>query len=335
MLVIDTFSRLDGYTAFPYPIINNFCNFILLMLCPVIPSLWFMYIHYQVFHDWSKARGWFYPLLIVNALNIVLVVISQFAGWLYYIDSKCFYHRGPLFLITVIFLTFLIAESELIVIKNRKSIEKKYYLSLILFPVIPFACAILQIVYYGIPFTLNGVALSALIVFINIQSRSMSIDYLTGAYNRKKLDSYMQKKISMSNETKTFSSILIDIDDFKYINDTYGHNMGDYALETSVMILKNCLKESDMVARFGGDEFCVVLDVSNADNLKKIVNRINKALKIYNEYSNKLYKICFSMGFAVYDCKSHMNALEFQKHIDSLMYKNKRAKKVKAVKDYN
>jgi diguanylate cyclase (GGDEF)-like protein len=117
------------------------------------------------------------------------------------------------------------------------------------------------------------------------------------------------------------------MNNFKSINDTFGHDVGDDALETSVKLLKSCLRANDFIARFGGDEFYIVLDVSNRDDLEATVSRINHCIEKFNESNLKPYKLSFSMGYAVYDCHSHMNVEEFQKKIDMLMYENKRVNK--------
>lgn len=174
---------------------------------------------------------------------------------------------------------------------------------------------------------LNGVVLSILIVFLNIQNHSIYTDYLTGVNNRNKLDIYLKEKISASNKNKTFSAIMIDLNDFKCINDTYGHDIGDDALQISAKLLNSCIRVKDLIARFGGDEFCIVLDTSDIVDLESIVSRMKSSFEKYNEFSDKPYKLGFSCGYAVYDYDSNMNVEEFQKHIDKLMYENKQVEK--------
>ena len=89
---------------------------------------------------------------------------------------------------------------------------------------------------------------------------------------------------------------MIDLNNFKYINDTFGHDMGDNALEISAKLFNSCIKSTDFIARFGGDEFCIVLDVSDRSVLEEIVCRINRTIKEYNESGVKPYKISVSMG---------------------------------------
>jgi diguanylate cyclase (GGDEF)-like protein len=327
MLVVDIFSRFDGKPGSIYPVINHLANFLIFLLNPILSSLWLLYAHYQVFHKERKTRQWLYLVYAINAVNVVMLVLSQFFGWFYYIDSDNIYHRGPLFWFPVSITVALILTAFVLIIANRKKIEKKHYFSLVFFAFPPFMCSILQFIFYGISLVLNSVVLSLLIVSFNIQDRSIYIDYLTGVNNRKKLEIYMKEKISTSTENKTFSAILIDMNNFKSINDTFGHAMGDDALETSVKLLKSCLRANDFIARFGGDEFYIILDISNRNDLEETVCRINNCFEKYNESSSKPYKLDFSMGYSVYDYLSRMKVEDFEKQIDMLMYKNKRADK--------
>lgn len=323
LLVVDIFSRFDGQPGTIYPVINHFGNLLIFLLNPMLPSLWLLYVHYQVFQEEEKTRRLLYPLLAVNGINALMVVLSNSFGWFYYIDSDNIYHRGPLFLASASFTVILLLMTFVLIIVNRKKIEKKYYFSLVFFAVPPFVSIILQILFYGISLMLNSVVLSMLIVFLNIQNHDLYTDYLTGINNRKKLEIYLKEKVSTSTEDKTFSAILLDLDNFKSINDTFGHDMGDHALQTSVKLLNSCLRSNDFLARFGGDEFCIVLDISNRIDLEEIVFRINDCIVRYNESSNQPYKLGFSMGYAVYDYHSHMKVEEFKKQIDILMYQNK------------
>lgn len=331
MLFLDILSRFDGKPATIYPILNSIGNFLMFLLSPILPSLWLIYVHFQVFCKERKTRQLFYPLYAINAIHAVVLILSQFFGWFYYIDLDNIYHRGPFFLLSAFITIALMFIAFVITVKYRKRLEKKYFLSLVFFAIPPFACIILQIAFYGMSLILNSVVLSLLVVFLNIQNRSIYTDYLTGVNNRKRLDAYLKEKVSTSTKDKCFSAILIDINNFKSINDTFGHDMGDNALENAAKLLKNCLRSNDFIARYGGDEFCIVLDVSNMIDLEAMACRINNCVEKYNESSSQPYKLEFSIGYAVYDYHSHMKAEEFQKQVDILMYENKQTiKKQKA-----
>jgi diguanylate cyclase (GGDEF)-like protein len=327
MLVIDILSRLDGKPNTIIPIINHAGNFLIFMLSPILPSIWILFVYNHVCNDEGKIRRLLYPLLAVNAAHAMILLISQYFGWFYVIGPDNVYQRGSLFLLSALFTGSLLIVAFALIILNRKKIGKNHYFSLLFFAVPPLVCIILQIAFYGISLILNSIVLSLLIVFLNIQNHSMHTDYLTGINNRKKLESYLKKKVSMITENKTFSSILIDINNFKSINDTFGHDTGDEVLQISAKLLKSCIKSNDFIARFGGDEFCIIPDSSDMSEVEIIVQRINRYIEKYNETSGSPYKIGFSMGYAVYDYYSGMTSQDFQKHIDKLMYQNKRLNK--------
>ncbi len=327
LLVLDVFSRFDGRPDTIYLFINHIGNFMVFLLNPILPSLWLLYVHVHMFQKEEKTRRLLYPLSAILAVNAVLVVLTQFFGLYYNIDSDNIYHRGPLFLFPAFITITMILAAFVIIMGNLKKIEKRAAFSLLFFAVPPFLSIILQIAFYGISLMLNSVVLSLLILFLNIQNHSMHTDYLTGVNNRKKLDHYLKEKIRTSTENRTFAAILIDLNNFKLINDTFGHDAGDNALQTFVRLLQSCLRSNDFIARFGGDEFCIVLDASSRTDLEEIIHRINDCIEKYNAISDQPYKFGFSMGYAMYDFHSHIKAEAFQKQIDVLLYNNKQANK--------
>ncbi len=327
MLAMDIFSRFDGKPGTFYAFINQLGNFIIFLLSPVLPAFWLMYVYSQLRSLQQKIKRWLYLLPAVIVLNTIMLVLSQFYGWFYTIGPDNIYHRGPLYWFPVSVTAILAVSAYILVLVNRNNINNKHFISLVLFPVPPLVCIVLQVSFYGISFILNGAVLSLLFAFISIQNERLNTDFLTGAYNRKGLDAYIRQKINACAENKTFSIILLDLDNFKMINDTFGHNKGDQVLVNSAKILKGCLKSNDFVARFGGDEFCIVLNISRRDELEAAVSKIHEHIENYNQNSFEPFRLSASMGYAVYDYHSHMNAEEFHAQVDALMYENKRNNK--------
>ncbi len=328
MLFVDILSRLDGNAHPLYPMLNSIGNFLIFLMNPIIPSLWVAYVHLYVFCDEKKTRHLIYFLCAINVIYIITLIVSQFYGWFYYIDSKNIYHRGEFFIFPALITIFLLLAAFAIVTINHRKLNKKSFFSLIFFSIPPSISILLSIRFYGISLMLNSVVFSLLVVFLNIQNYSMYTDHLTDVNNRKKLDAYLRKKIKSCTAEKGFSAILIDINDFKYINDTYGHSIGDQALETAAKLLKSCLREDDFIARFGGDEFCIILNISDKDDLEAMVCRIHSTTEAYNIIESHLYSIEFSMGYAVYDKNLYAEAADFLKHIDTLMYQQKQKKTI-------
>lgn len=326
LLVMDIFSRMDRGADTIYFFTNHFGNFMIFALNLVMPSLWLLYVYIQILQEESKLRRLCSFLVVLNCVNVVMVVVSQYDGWFYYIDSKNIYHRGPFYLLPVIIAIILIALAYLLIIKYRNSMDRKQVFTLAFFAVLPCVGIALQTVFFGISFMLNSIVISLLLVFLNIQNNNLYTDYLTGVYNRKKFELYLREKIRTSRENKTFSAIMLDVNNFKKINDTLGHDVGDSALRISTNLLKSCLRTNDFIARIGGDEFCILLDISNKSELEEIVHRINHCFQVYNANSKQPYEIYFSMGYAVYDYHS-MKLEDFIKQLDILMYENKQQSK--------
>jgi len=134
---------------------------------------------------------------------------------------------------------------------------------------------------------------------------------------------YLDAKIRSSSPKKTFGAIMIDIDDFKKTNDTYGHDKGDIVLKDLVDILKSSVRTTDSVIRTGGDEFVIIAAIKYENDINIIYNRINDNIKKYNSV-NKI-KISLSIGYDIYS--SNLNFNEFLVNVDKKMYRIKRAKK--------
>jgi len=325
MLITDTMGRFDGKPDTFYPLLNHFGNLTVFLLNPIVPALWLMYVYHQVYQSEKRAKRLLIPSGILLAIHTLMVVGTQYYGWFYTIDEQNIYHRGPLYVLSPCVLFVYLFVAVVMVIHKRKGMEKKLYNSLLFFIVPPLVMTILHILIYGVSLALSGLVLSILIVYLNIQNRSLITDHLTGAYNRKGFDMHLREKIRASQRGKAFSAILLDYDHFKSINDTFGHDMGDQALMQSSELLKTCIRHTDFIARFGGDEFVILLDTANKSELEAVVQRIHDAIERYNKENQYPFSIGFSAGYAVYDRSIHQSADDFVRLLDRMMYQMKQA----------
>jgi diguanylate cyclase (GGDEF)-like protein len=326
LLIIDylawVFNALPGRA---FMILNAGFNCLLYVAAPAAPISWTFYIYYQVLQDEKKLHRIKKPLYALFAANSVIAILSLFTGWYFSVDVQNIYHRGPLFVIYVLYNYAMILYSAFIVLRNRKTIEKRYFYSLLLFFVPPTIGTLLQTFIYGVSYNWVGMALSVLIIYFNIQNRSLNTDFLTGAYNRRQLDGYTKAKAR--SEGNAFAAIMLDLDNLKAINDAYGHDTGDDALKDAVSVVRGGIRENDFIARIGGDEFVVILDIHNEDELKAAKERIEQGVAAFNKNSGRQFKISFSYGYSIYNVKSGMGLDDFFKQIDTLMYMDKNEKK--------
>ena len=105
-------------------------------------------------------------------------------------------------------------------------------------------------------------------------------DYLTGLYNRRKIHEIIETEIIRSKRyNSAFSVILIDIDDFKIVNDTFGHNTGDKVLVQFSGTLKHTIRESDIASRWGGEEFLVIMPETTIDGASALAEKLRSNIE--------------------------------------------------------
>lgn len=163
-------------------------------------------------------------------------------------------------------------------------------------------------------------------------------DDLTGLYNRRGFALAAEQELKHAFRRKEELTLLFfDIDNLKMINDTFGHIEGDKVIKSAAMALRSIFRESDIVARWGGDEFVVLaLDVPNG-RVPVLLERLEKGLKQYNELNADSYALMFSLGIANYDSEKPFNLSEMVRIADKMMYKDKQEKKLSrsAILNYN
>lgn len=148
------------------------------------------------------------------------------------------------------------------------------------------------------------------------------VDSLTGLYNRRYFDLYVEKAIPLSELTDApLFLIMIDIDYFKKINDTYGHHCGDEVLKGLASILRTNLRASDALIRMGGEEFVILLPETILEECKHIAERLHNEVKQTKIiYENKEISLTISVGVAQYN-KEPIN--KFVEKADSALYQAK------------
>lgn len=153
-------------------------------------------------------------------------------------------------------------------------------------------------------------------------------DDLTDFCNRRGFFTLMEQQLKMAKRLKTPILLLYaDIDNLKKINDTFGHNEGTKAIIDAADILKSTHRESDIMARIGGDEFVVFPVGAKEDNAEVIKTRLQKNIDAHNNKNNRCYKISISVGIKEFDPLA-LNSLEDIIHqADILMYEDKKSKK--------
>ena len=319
--------------ALCYPLNRTFnLLYYILQLFPGL--LWVMYCDWKVFESRAglAKRAWLYALPLV--LCAVLTLINLQTGWLYTVDEQNLYQRGPLLWIfwCVSFL-YLGYGSALALCKASKCFNELkfefYYLAA--FPLPPLIGVILQMLFYGLSLIWVSITISLCFIYIKVQNNQISSDELTGLNNRRRFNQYVTSKRLAGPMENDLCAMMIDLDHFKSINDTFGHKAGDAALVLAADVLKNyCHGKRAFLARTGGDEFVILLPMPSREDADRLTRRLGNELKLESERRGAPCILSMSAGVAMASDEGVSSIDQLLSRADERMYQVKAQKKAGA-----
>jgi len=150
-------------------------------------------------------------------------------------------------------------------------------------------------------------------------------DSLTNVLNRRTGILFLENRLKEAKRNgQPLTICFIDVDFLKKVNDKYGHNEGDKLIATVSGMLKESLRETDMICRLGGDEFLLIFPNCNKAQAQEVMARVNQMLQQHNDSSGKPYKVSLSYGFAEYGADSPLSVDGLIEVADSEMYEYKK-----------
>ncbi len=154
-------------------------------------------------------------------------------------------------------------------------------------------------------------------------------DELTGLFNRRGFFTLFEKHYkSAKRHKRRFTVLYADLDNFKALNDKFGHKAGDRALADTAAILRESFRESDIIGRIGGDEFAALItDTSGTDVESTVMMHIRNNLKLHNEQEKSGHELMLSMGMSHYDPEVPRTLNELITQADASMYEDKQRRK--------
>lgn len=152
-------------------------------------------------------------------------------------------------------------------------------------------------------------------------SEQATHDPLTGIFNRRYMDRILPDEISLSRQNgSTLGLIMADVDHFKQVNDEYGHKAGDLVLQSLAVLLKKCVRTADVVCRYGGEEFVIIMPGATLSTLGRTAEEIrSRCQAMYLTYDGQEIKVTISLGVAAYP-QHGSHADEVLVHADNALY---------------
>lgn len=319
---------LDGRAGTVWHILNCLDETLLYILTPMPALLWALYVNWSIFQDSKRLKREMQILAAPFVVCGLLSISTPWTGWMFIIDAANIYRRGDLFplMAAVAYLPLLYAAVMAII--HKKRISRRLLLFMLMFMAAPVIGATLQVIFYGTTLLWSSITISIFIIHTNVQNQQVYMDYLTDIYNRRQADAILTDRIKMTRYGKSFSCAMLDIDNFKSINDKLGHTTGDDALKEAAQLLKSCIRKGDCLARYAGDEFIILADIGTDAALKELAERIRTKTIQYNKTGMKPYTLSFSIGYTIYDPASSLDKDGFVAYVDALMYQDKNSKNI-------
>lgn len=322
-----------GHYLPPIPGLVAATNIINAIVLSCITGFWFVYAELsqgEAYIQKLKMRLLVLaPVLVTSVLILVLFIFFPGTVITEGINLTLTYYIVFLS-VPVIYIIVSTVRSVIRAFRKENFAVRSLYLTSAAYPFGIAVIGVIQTLWLKIPMFCFGCSIMMLYVYISSLNDQVSLDELTKLNNRTQLKKYIANDIQKQNPGKIDRYVLmIDLNKFKHINDHYGHVEGDYAIKRAADALMMSCAGSPMktfIARYGGDEFIVIVKTESEDQIKKLCSDIKEKLIRLNTESGAAYELTASIGYAGYSA----DISNFQKALgeaDEALYREKAARK--------
>lgn len=306
----------DGKPGATFRIANLLGNTITFLATISICLLWNSFIIFHLYGETAKTKRKVKLLSIPAIIMSSITLINLFIPLVFTIGDDNIYRRTPLaYVFSFISICYILYSAYIHITFRHKKYVNFFPVGVFLFPVLTGYLA--QTLFYGLTTGWVSVAVGLCNTFMSIQKENAYIDRLTGLLNRAYL-------FSSKLYTSMHGGIMLDINQFKYINDTCGHNAGDHALIGVAAILYESIEDHDYAIRYAGDEFIIFTENKGIECLLQLKEKIITELSKINSLPNRDYNLSLSFGLGEYDPELE-SFDEFIHKLDTNMYIDKKA----------
>jgi diguanylate cyclase (GGDEF)-like protein len=319
IIVFETMTWLVDGAQIPMSyFLNVASNFMLTQLGTVFAGMWLSYVDYKIHLDIKRLHKRLYymqPALLI----FIFLMVNFFTPIFFSIEAgtNAFVY-GPYALFNHFTIYLILVYGIYFVFKYRHETNPYLIRMVVLSFIIPTIGSVIQINQPGVFFTWTTLALVILMTYILLETNSGNKDFLTSLYSRQYFESYTRRLIE---KKEPFGIMMLDLDNFKHINDTFGHHQGDLVLIEFASILKSVCSDVHLISRLAGDEFMVV--VKPDFDYIKTTEKINDKIKKHGFQT--MSHVSFSYGFKNFEKNLTMDKLYIA--VDQELYTDKNKKR--------
>lgn len=246
------------------------------ILTPLMGLAYFLYTVSVIYEDIEQAKKVIGIGILPGAAYVLLILVNPFTKNIFDIGLEQGYRRGAWISVTYIVFYAYCAASIVVTIYNHKRIEREIYRILAAFPILAVAVIFVQQLYPNIILSGSAATCALLIIYLHLQNKQISLDYLTNVPNRQELLNMLGLLLKKAPE-REFVLLIVSLRDFRQINNTCGQQKGDAFLKEVCQFLVRTGPKGN-VYRFSGDEFALLFMQSDIDNVKDCVIEIEKRM---------------------------------------------------------
>ena len=310
---------VDGQTyagAFTSATILNFFTYSTNI---IVSLLWMLYVDLRLYgtipHMLRTLKRTFLPA----AVGMIGIIVNTRWNFIYTFDEQNVYHRLPFSTFYFCITYFYLISSVFIRRAHRRRLGRTRFVPVWLFLTPIVCCTTAQFIFYGISLAWCSVAIGLVSMYMGLQNELAYLDPLTSLFNRNYLNHILKQYTYMHTEVR---GIMLDMDHFKDINDTFGHDVGDAALVETAAIIRAAIPENGVPIRFAGDEFMILIPGGTDADIEQTIRNIRKEETRFNEKSKKPYRLLFSLGTSALAAGG--SSEDFLKEMDNRMYEQKK-----------
>ena len=291
------------------------------ILTPLMGLIYYLYVVSIIYEERPRLRQMILAGSIPAVLYTMLVLSNSFTGCMFAINSDQGYVRGGcIFLTYLIFYAYCIA-CIVVAVRNRHKIDRQIFHILAAFPVLAVLVILFQQLYPDIILSGSAATCALLIIYLHLQNKQISMDYLTGVPNRQELLNMLDLMFKKYPD-KEFTLMVVSIRDFRQVNNICGQHSGDEFLKSVCRFLCE-IGPRENVYRYSGDEFALLFTDGDGERIRRCVGEIQErmakpwqyrdyqfilpvAIGIVrrSEYVNTLEKAVSAIEYAVYQAKT-------------------------------